>query len=414
MNDFRYIKGELHCENVAIKDIVSAHNTPCYIYSHAALVRQWHAFDDAFDTRSHQICYAVKANSNIGVLNVLAQMGSGFDIVSGGELERVVKAGGSPSKVVFSGVGKQADEIKLALKKGIYCFNVESEAELHLIEEIATHFNVQAPIALRVNPDVDAQSHPYISTGLKENKFGVDSEDALRLYQYADKSSHLTVKGIACHIGSQLTTLAPFIDAVQRLLFLVKTLKENHILISHIDVGGGLGVRYQHETPPTISEYANALLAQIQDPQLTILLQPGRAIAASAGILVTKVIYLKLSGNKRFCIVDCAMNDFIRPALYQGWHDIIPVKKSLQMQPLMYDVVGPVCESGDFLAKDRTLSVASGDLLAICNAGAYGFVTSSNYNSRPRIAEVMVKNNEYKLIRKRESIEALFQEESIW
>ncbi len=414
MNDFEYRHNALWVENVLVADIVKEVGTPCYIYSHAGLIRQWLSFNASLGNRPHKVCYAVKANSNLAVLNALAQCGSGFDIVSGGELMRVIAAGGSPDKIVFSGVGKQPFEIISALKKGIFCFNVESESELFLINQLANHLNVKARIALRVNPDVDPQSHPYISTGLKESKFGIDIEQAPSLFQKALKLENIHVKGVACHIGSQLTSLKPFLDAGHRLNALINHLESLGIFLQHIDIGGGLGVHYHDEKPPTPAQYGEAILSLPFDPSLEIIIEPGRAIAASAGILVTTVLLIKHSGNKHFCIVDCAMNDLMRPTLYSAWQDIIPLQKVDEPSPQIYDVVGPVCESGDFLGKDRSLSVLEGDRLAICRAGAYGFVMSSNYNTRPRAPEVMVKESEFKIIRQRETIEELFSKESLW
>ncbi len=414
MSDFEYRHNALWVENVPVADIVKEVGTPCYIYSHAGLIRQWTAFNVSLGNRPHKVCYAVKANSNLAVLNALAQCGSGFDIVSGGELMRVIAAGGSPDKIVFSGVGKQPFEIIAALKKDIFCFNVESEAELSLINQLANHLNVKARIALRVNPDVDSQSHPYISTGLKESKFGIDIEQAPLIFQKALKLDHVHVKGVACHIGSQLTSLNPFLDAGLRLNTLINHLESLGIFLQHVDIGGGLGVHYHDEKPPTPAQYGEAILSLPFDPSLEIIIEPGRAIAADAGILATTVLLIKNSGNKQFCIVDCAMNDLMRPTLYTAWQEIIPIQKVDEPLPQIYDVVGPVCESGDFLGKDRSLSILAGDRLAICNAGAYGFVMSSNYNTRPRAAEVMVKGAEFKIIRQRETVEELFAKESVW
>lgn len=388
--------------------------TPFYAYSRDLLQNAWKAFDAAFTSHRHQICYAVKANSNLAVLNTFAELGSGFDIVSKGELARVIQAKGSPQKVVFSGVGKTSDEIAYALLQNIMCFNVESETELELINQIAINLNTKAPIALRINPNVDPKSHPYISTGLKENKFGIDFNKALSLYQKAQNYPHLEIKGIACHIGSQLTSLSPFIEAFQSLLSLSEQLSSQGIILSHLDIGGGIGVQYLDETPPSITDYANALLALKPPPSLTLLFEPGRLLTAAAGIVVTRVLSLKEAGNKRFCIVDAGMNDLIRPALYDAWHKIIPLSPSQTAPTLLYDVVGPICESGDFLGKDRSLCVKPGDLLAICQTGAYGFVTSSNYNSRPRLAEVMVSGDKHKIVRRRETIEELWALETLW
>lgn len=414
MEHFRYQENALWVENIPLASIADKVGTPSYVYSHRAIVEAWRSFDDAFHAHPHKICYAVKANSNLAVLNTVAQLGSGFDIVSGGELARVIAAKGCPSQVVFSGVGKTAEEIAYALTHRIFCFNVESQAELLQLNQIAQHHNLQAPIALRVNPDVDALSHPYISTGLKENKFGVPWENILALYQQARSLPFIQIKGIACHIGSQITTLAPFMDAVSRVMDLTRLLKHHGIFLSHVDIGGGLGVCYQNETPPSIADYANGILSLMQDPALMLLLEPGRIITANAGVLITKVLLLKKSGNKQFCVVDAGMNDLIRPALYQAWHNIIPLKKPLHDSRQMMEVVGPICESADFLGKERALDVEAGEYLAICSAGAYGFVTSSNYPSRPRACEVMVKENKYQVVRARETMEQLFAQEKVW
>lgn len=414
MNHFEYREGELTAENVPVRQIITAVDTPCYIYSHKAITSAFSAFATALGTYPHKICYAVKANSNLAVLHALANLHSGFDIVSGGELDRVIASGGQAQEVVFSGVGKTQYEIAKALQQNIFCFNVESQAELFALNDIAKNQGRKAPIALRVNPNIDAMSHPYISTGLKESKFGIDIEEALTLYQKAQTMSHITIKGIACHIGSQLTQLSPFIEALQRLLALNQALKASGIVLSHIDIGGGLGVRYEKETPPTPLEYARSLTDLLKGSGLMLLIEPGRAIVANAGILVTKVLYLKQSGMKHFCIVDCAMNDFMRPALYEAWQTISPIMQSSNEPALLYDVVGPVCESGDFLGKNRHLSVKQNDLLAIHDTGAYGFVMSSNYNSRPRIAEVMVKDKAFKIVRPREKTEELWAKEVVW
>lgn len=399
-------------ENTSVAQLAQQFGTPLYVYSRAALEQHYRAFDEAFASVPHQVCYAVKANSNLAVLNVLARLGAGFDIVSGGELARVLAAGGNPSKVVFSGLGKQAHEIEAALNAGIACFNVESAAEIHRINQVALRLGKKAPISLRVNPDVDAQTHPYISTGLKENKFGVAMEDALAVYQEAAQLQGLEVIGIDCHIGSQLTTTTPFADALDRVLAMIDTLASKGIVIKHLDIGGGLGVRYNNETPPTPAEYANALLPKLQGRNLTVYLEPGRAIAANAGILVTKVEFLKPTNHKNFAIIDAAMNDLIRPSLYSAWMDIIAVTPR-NTPNKVYDVVGAVCETGDFLGKDRELAIEAGDLLAVCGAGAYGFVMSSNYNTRGRAAEVMVDNTQAYIVRRRETINELFALESV-
>jgi diaminopimelate decarboxylase len=412
MDFFNYVDNQLYAEQCAVSTLAEIYDTPLYIYSRATIERHWHAFDQAAKHHPHLICYAVKANSNLAVLNILARLGSGFDIVSQGELARVIKAGGDPSKVVFSGVGKKRDEIAYALDKKIYCFNVESAAELQLIGEVATALGVKAPISLRVNPDVDAKTHPYISTGLKENKFGIAIDDALTLYQQAHKHPNLHVKGIDCHIGSQLTQLSPFLDALDRVLALIDKLAEQGIQLSHLDIGGGLGVRYNQEQPPEPAEYAHAITEKLDGRPLTLVFEPGRAIMANAGIFVTRVTLLKSQQDRHFAVVDGAMNDLIRPSLYQAWQQIIPVNNATTATPRVYDIVGPVCETGDFLGKQRELSVAAGDLLAIRSAGAYGFTMSSNYNSRPRVAEVMVDHDQHYLIRQRETIEQLWQGES--
>ena len=415
MDYFNYKNNTLFAEDVAINDIVAAVGSPCYIYSRATLERHWKAFDDSLAGREHLICYAVKANSNIAVLNLFARLGSGFDIVSKGELQRVIKAGGDPAKVVFSGVGKSASEIRYALEKNIQCFNVESVQELELINQIAGEMQVRAPIALRVNPDVDAGTHPYISTGLKENKFGIDIEIAERIYLQAKEYVNINIVGVACHIGSQLTDVAPFLDALDRVLSLVDQLKKHGIELGHLDLGGGLGICYQDEMPPLPADYAKAVMDKLGDNKIPLHLEPGRAIAGNAGILVTKVEYLKDTEHKHFAVVDAAMNDLIRPALYSAWQDIIPVKENLKpvVGHTAFDIVGPVCETGDFLGKGRELNVEQGDLLAVRSAGAYGFTMSSNYNSRPRVAEVMVDGDSFQVIRERESFEDLIRGESI-
>lgn len=414
---FTYQDNQLFAEQVAVADIAKQYSTPCYIYSRQKIEQQWHAFDNAFKTFPHQICYAVKANSNIGLLNLLARLGSGFDIVSGGELMRVIKAGGDAKKTVFSGVGKSTAEITQALELNIGCFNVESPEELLRIEQIGKQLNKLAPIALRVNPNIDAGTHPYISTGLKENKFGIAQEDIISLYQYANTSDYLTVKGMACHIGSQLTEVAPYLEALDKLLSLVDTLAEQQILLEHLDLGGGFGVRYQNETIPDIAAFGKAIIEKIQNRQFRLILEPGRAIVAEAGILLTKVEYCKHTDYKNFLIVDAAMNDLIRPALYEAWQEIIPVilknSSGNKSETKSYDVVGPVCETGDFLGKDRLLALESNDLLAILTAGAYGFSMSSNYNTRPRAAEIMVDGKQTFLIRERETVEELLAKEKL-
>ena len=412
MSFFQYLDGTLSAEQNSLSELAQRFGTPLYVYSRAALENHYRAFDDAFASVPHQVCYAVKANSNLAVLNVLARLGSGFDIVSGGELARVLAAGGDASKVVFSGLGKQQTEIKTALEVGIACFNVESYAELARINEVAIAVGKKARVSLRVNPDVDAQTHPYISTGLKENKFGIAIDDAIAVYQYAAQLEGLEVIGIDCHIGSQLTTTTPFADALDRILTMIDTLITLGINIEHLDIGGGLGVRYRDEVPPTPAEYANALLPKLQGRNLKVYLEPGRAIAANAGILLTKVEFLKPTAHKNFAIVDAAMNDLIRPSLYSAWMDIIPVSPRLT-DTQVYDVVGAVCETGDFLGKERELAIEAGDLLAVCGAGAYGFVMSSNYNTRGRAAEIMVDGAQSFVIRRRESIADLLALESV-
>ncbi len=412
MDFFDYRDGRLCAEEVEVSAIAAAYGTPCFIYSRATLERHWRAFDGALDDHPHLICYAVKANSNLAVLNVMARLGSGFDIVSMGELERVLVAGGEPGRVVFSGVGKRAEEIARALEVGIRCFNVESEPELMLIDRIAGQRGQRAAVSLRVNPDVDAETHPYIATGLKENKFGIDIGRAPAACALAAGLPNLRVVGVDCHIGSQLTQLAPFVDALERLLVLVKELEAQGITIRHLDLGGGLGIRYRDETPPLPYEHARVLLQRLRGLPYEILLEPGRAIAANGGILVTRVELLKLHDHKNFAVVDAAMNDLLRPALYSAWQEIIPVKPRTEGPIRCYDVVGPICETGDFLGKGRELDIRSGDLLAIRSSGAYGFVMSSNYNSRPRAPEVMVDGDRMYPIRKRETIQDLFAHEA--
>lgn len=404
MDNFQYLNGRLCAEEVPVSRIAEEFGTPTYIYSRDALERAYLNYAQALEGRDALVCYAVKANSNIGVLNVLARLGAGFDIVSLGELERVIKAGGDPAKVVFSGVAKREDEMRRALELGIHCFNVESEAELDRLNIVASELDKVAAISLRVNPDVDAGTHPYISTGLKDNKFGVAIDDAVRIYTYANSLSHLDVQGVDCHIGSQLTEIAPFLDALDRLLLLIDTLAEQGITIRHLDLGGGLGVCYTDEVPPTPQEYIGAVIDKLGDRPLKLIFEPGRSIAANAGILITKVEFLKCTEHKNFAIIDGAMNDLIRPALYSAYMEIIPAEIREEGEVRRFDLVGPVCESGDFLGKDRELNIEPGDLLAVCSAGAYGFGMSSNYNTRNRAAEVMVDDNQVHLIRKRETI----------
>ncbi|MEF3075859.1 diaminopimelate decarboxylase [Methylobacter sp. Wu1] len=413
MDYFNYRNDELFAEDVAVQDIVYKYGSPCYIYSRATLERHWHAFDRAFGDQPHLICYAVKANSNIAILNLLARLGSGFDIVSLGEMERVLAAGGDPGKIVFSGVGKREDEILAALKAGIRCFNVEVSGELDRINRLAGQLGVIAPVSFRVNPDVDAKTHPYISTGLKENKFGIDIEQALSEYRRAATLPYINVVGIDCHIGSQLTEARPFLDALDRVLNLVSALKAEGIVLHHLDLGGGLGIRYKDEQPPEPAGYIGAVLDRLGANDFEILVEPGRAIVGNAGILVTQVEYLKPTAHKNFAIVDAAMNDLVRPSLYSAWQEIIPVKKQSLAPEMRWDIVGPVCETGDFLGKDRTLRIAQGDLLAIRSSGAYGFSMSSNYNSRPRVAELMVDGSDLHLIRARETIAQLWAGEQL-
>jgi diaminopimelate decarboxylase len=410
MDFFDYQNGRLIAEQVDLQELAATYGTPLYIYSRATLERHWNAFDQALGEHRHLVCYAVKANSNIAVLALLAKLGSGFDIVSAGELARVLRAGGDPSRVVFSGVGKTIVEIEQALEAGIRCFNVESSAELNRLNAVAATHGVVAPVSLRVNPDVDANTHPYISTGLKENKFGIPVEYALDAYQQAADAGHLGIEGVDCHIGSQLTEISPFVDALDRVLELVQRIEDQGIEIRHLDLGGGLGVRYRNEHPPSPQQYLRPLMARLANTSKEILIEPGRAIAANAGILLTEIQYLKESEDKNFAIVDAAMNDLIRPALYSAWQDIIPVVPR-QQACTRYDVVGPVCETGDFLGKQRELAIQQGDLLAVRSAGAYGFSMSSNYNSRPRAAEILVDGEQAHLIRRRETLQELFSQE---
>jgi len=411
MKFFDYRGPQLFAEDVAVAEIAARFGTPCYIYSRAATEHQWRAFDEALGTQAHLICYAVKANSNLAVLNILARLDSGFDIVSVGELERVLRAGGDPAKVVFSGVGKRADEMRRALEASILCFNVESEAELELLNRTAGEMSTTAPISIRVNPDVDARTHPYISTGLKENKFGISVEQAFEVYAQAAELPHIKIVGIDCHIGSQLTELSPIIDAIQRVLMLAEQLQSEGIEIKHLDLGGGLGIQYSDETAPTPHEYVEALLKTANAIPYKLLLEPGRAIVGNAGMLVTTVQYIKYNGYKRFAVVDAAMNDLLRPALYDAWHPIIPVTRANGARVDVYDVVGPVCETADFLGKERELAIDAGDLLAIGGAGAYGFSMAGNYNTRPCAAEVMVDGDRAHLIRERETLEELMRGE---
>lgn len=409
MDYFNYKNDQLMAEEISVQQLAQQFGTPLYIYSRATLERHWHAFDSALQGHPHLICFAVKSNPNIALLNLLAKLGSGFDIVSQGELERVLAAGGEANKVVFSGVAKSHSEIERALEVGIRCFNVESEAELLRINQVAAKLGKKAPISLRVNPDVDAKTHPYISTGLKKNKFGVSVERAREVYRLAKTLPHIQIVGMDCHIGSQLTELQPFLDSADRLLVLLEQLRQDGIELQHLDLGGGLGVRYSDETPPHPTEYASALLAKFkQYPELEIILEPGRAISANAGILVTKVEYLKSNEDFNFAIVDAGMNDMIRPALYQAYMEIIEADRSLDREAKVYDVVGPICETSDFLGKSRRLSIAAGDFIVQRSAGAYGASMASNYNSHPRAAEVLVDGNKAHLIKRRERFEELW------
>ena len=415
MDYFNYKNGRLMAEQVDLLQQVKTWGTPCYVYSRATLERHWKAFDTAFGAHPHLVCYAVKANSSLAVLNVLAKLGSGFDIVSVGELERVLKAGGDAGKVVFSGVGKTRAEMERALEVGIRCFNIESEAELALLETVAAEKGTKAPVSLRVNPDVDAKTHPYISTGLKDNKFGVSVDLAIAVFQHMADSPHLDVVGIDCHIGSQLTEVKPFVDALERVLMVVDRLEEVGITLRHLDLGGGLGICYRDETPPQPQQQIAAIMEKLAARHYEILVEPGRAIAGNAGILLTEVLYLKHSAEKNFAIVDAAMNDLLRPALYGAWQAIIPLLEPPQEQAgRIYDVVGPVCETGDFLGKDRQLAISQGDVLAVRSAGAYGFGMGSNYNSRPHVAEVMVDGDQQQIIRQRETIADLYRGESLF
>ena len=414
MDFFQYKNNQLMAENLPVKQLAEQFGTPLYVYSKATLERHWHAFNNAFGEHLHLVCFAVKSNPNIAILNVMAKLGSGFDIVSQGELERVLAAGGDAGKVVFSGVAKSRQEIARALEVNIRCFNVESEAELLRINQVAGEMGKIAPISLRVNPDVDAHTHPYISTGLKENKFGVSVEQAREVYKVAATLSNIEIVGMDCHIGSQLTELQPFLDAVDRLIVLMKQLKQDGIHLKHLDLGGGLGVTYTDETPPHPTEYAKALWEKLSAfSELEIIVEPGRAITANAGILVTKVEYLKSNESRNFAIVDAGMNDMIRPALYQAYMNILETDRTLAREEKMYDVVGPICETSDFLGKQRKLAIAEGDYLAQRSAGAYGASMSSNYNSRPRTAEVMVDGDKAHLIRRREALNELWQLESL-
>lgn len=416
MTSFTYRNRRLHAEDVDLSAVAEQVGTPCYVYSRAAIEERFRAFDNTFGARDHLVCYAVKANSNLAVLNLLARLGSGFDIVSGGELIRVLAAGGDPKKIVFSGVGKTEAEMRAALEAGIHCFNVESEAELSQLNRVAGDLGKTAPASLRVNPDVDPGTHPYISTGLKENKFGIGINQARALYARANEFAHLRFEGVACHIGSQLTELAPFVEAMERVIALVDELAAQGVMLGHIDLGGGLGIRYNEENPPEPAQYVQALLEKLNGGntrRLRITIEPGRAIVGNAGLLLTRVLYLKENEGRHFAIVDAAMNDLVRPSLYEAFHDIAPVAVDQPRTLRRYDVVGPVCESGDFLGHDRELGIEAGDLLAVVSAGAYGFVMSSNYNTRPRAAEVMVDGGRMYVVRRRESVAELLALEAV-
>lgn len=412
MNHFAYHGGELYAEQVPLRRIAERYGTPCYVYSRAAVEQTYRAFEAAFAGCDHLICYAVKANSTLAMLNLLTRLGSGFDIVSGGELQRVLAAGGDPGRTVFSGVGKTAEEIRQALAAGILCFNVESEPELLRLDRVAATAGATATISVRVNPDVDPRTHPYIATGLEQNKFGVAYPDALRLYRLARDMRHLAIAGIGCHIGSQLTELDPFVAALDRVLELADQLRAEGVALTHVDVGGGLGIRYRDESPPAFADYARALTARVGARPVKLLLEPGRALVGNAGILLARVEYLKQGAARNFAVVDAAMNDLMRPALYDAYHEVRPVAAA-NGGGATYEIVGPVCESGDFLARARELSLRENDLLAIMSAGAYGMSMSSNYNTRPRAAEVMVDKEEAHLIRKRETIAELMAPERL-
>jgi diaminopimelate decarboxylase len=413
MTVFAYHKGQLCAEGVVLAEVAKRFATPCYVYSRTEIEQQWQALDSALAARKHLICYAVKANSNLAILNILARLGSGFDIVSVGELERVLKAGGDASKIVFSGVGKKANEMQRALEVGIKCFNVESLAELDRLNQLAGGMGKVAPVSLRVNPDVDAETHPYIATGLKENKFGITFGDALIGYERASAMAHLNIVGIDCHIGSQIISMSPFIDALDRLIELVQKIEASGITLQHIDIGGGLGIHYRDETPPSAQEYAEEVCAKFANTKHEIIIEPGRSIVGNAGVLLTQVEFLKQTQDRNFAIVNAAMNDLLRPSLYSAWHEILPLTEQQTKAEEDYDIVGPVCETGDFLGKERKLSLQQGDLLAVCSAGAYGFTMASTYNSRPKVCEVMVDGDQVFEIRKRETVEDLMVGESL-
>ncbi len=409
---FSYQNNTLHADSVAITELMDTYGSPLYVYSRTDIENNWREFDQAFGTHPHLVCYAVKANSNLAVLNILAKIGAGFDIVSIGELERVLAAGGTADKCVFSGVAKTTIEIKRALEVGVRCFNVESASELNRIESVAHSIGKQAPISIRVNPNVDAKTHPYISTGLKENKFGVDMDEALELYQHTQNSKHLTVQGLDCHIGSQITDVSPFLDALDKVLALLEQLNTHNINIQHLDLGGGVGINYEGEETINIQAYINAIISKVG--QTEIILEPGRAIVGNAGIFITKVEFLKQNSTHAFAIVDGAMNDLLRPSFYNAYHQVLPINENATGTQANWDLVGPICETGDFLAKNRNLSLSEGDYLALMSAGAYGFTMSSNYNTRPRVAEVMVSTINHQLIRKRETVQDLFAGECLY
>jgi diaminopimelate decarboxylase len=418
MNPFAYKDRRLYAEGVDVSSIADEVGTPCYVYSRAMIEERWRAFDGAFQGHDHLICYAVKANSNLAVLNLLARLGSGFDIVSGGELARVLAAGGDPAKVVFSGVGKTRAEMRQALTAGVHCFNVESEAELTRLDEVAGELGLRAPLSVRVNPDVNPNTHPYIATGLKESKFGIDVERAASVYRQAHALAHVHIVGIACHIGSQITEVAPFVEAVERVIDLVGELADEGIELEHLDLGGGLGIRYDAERPPEPDDYALAVLGKLQHmgsryQRLRILVEPGRAIVGNAGLLLTRVLYLKPGATHNFAVVDAGMNDLVRPALYEAWHDIAPARVDAPRTPRVYDVVGPVCESSDFLGRGRELGIEADDLLVVASVGAYGSSMSSQYNARPRCPEVMVDGDRFQIVRRRETLEELMAPESV-
>ena len=413
MNLFNYQHGVLHAEKLQLDTIANRFGTPCYVYSRTALANAFEQFQSGFKNTNHLICFAVKSNPNLAILNLFAKLGAGFDIVSGGELARVLAAGGDPAKIVFSGVGKTVIEMRAALTANIFCFNVESASELIRLNEVASNMSKVAPVSLRVNPDVDAKTHPYISTGLKNNKFGIAFEEAFALYNQAAAMSNIAIHGIDCHIGSQITEITPFIDALDRIIGLVDELKVAGIHINHIDVGGGIGICYADETPPAFNTYAEAILEKIGQRNVKLVFEPGRALVGNAGVLLTKVEYLKHTESKSFAIVDAAMNDLMRPALYDAYHEILAVEPASNSDTKVYEIVGPVCESGDFLGHDRSLSLKEGDLLAIMSAGAYGMSMASNYNTRPRAAEVMVNGDKVHLIRQREQISDLFSLEKL-